>query len=170
MGLLLQLALFIILSFCAFLTINPRTRRLLPHNLAAAASHAPPHAMANSSSATAPAAGSTKLEQVKSLGRDLLSARTHLNHAPVLLKLLSPSTRLDLAVEALISLQSFFVPLTPSVFSSSAATAAAAAGDACGDPELVFGSWLRHRFDELLAALVELSVSSQSADAIRVSF
>jgi hypothetical protein len=113
MGLLLQLALFIILSFCAFLTINPRTRRLLPHNLAAAASHAPPHAMANSSSATAPAAGSTKLEQVKSLGRDLLSARTHLNHAPVLLMLLSPSTRLDLAVEALISLQSFFVPLTP---------------------------------------------------------
>jgi U3 small nucleolar RNA-associated protein 19 len=126
--------------------------------------------MAKSSSATAPAVGSTKLEEVKSLGRELLSSRAHLNHAPVLLKLLSPSTRLNLAVEALISLQSFFVPLIPSILSSSAAAAAASAGDACGDPELVFGSWLRQRFDELVAALVELSVSPQSADAIRVSF
>jgi len=33
----------------------------------------------------------------------------------------------------------------------------------------VFGVWLRQRFDELVAALVELSVSPHSEDAIRVS-
>ncbi|TVU16009.1 hypothetical protein EJB05_39555 [Eragrostis curvula] len=128
--------------------------------------------MAKSSSATAAASGRTKrksksgtltLEEVKSLGRELLSSRAHLNHAPVLLALVSPSAPLDLALEALISLQSFFVPLIPSIPSA----AAAAAGDASSDPELVFGSWLRQRFDELVTALVELSVSPQSDDAIR---
>jgi U3 small nucleolar RNA-associated protein 19 len=103
---------------------------------------------------------------VKTLGEELLSSRANLNHAPTLLALLSPSAPLDLALEALISLQSFFVPLLPSI-PSAAATAAAAAGDA--DPELVFRSWLRKRFDELVAALVELTVSPHSDDAIRVS-
>jgi len=104
---------------------------------------------------------------VKTLGRELLSSRAHLNHAPSLLALLSPSAPLDLALEALISLQSFFVPLIPSIPSASAA---ATAGDAGSDPELLFGAWLRQRFDELVAALVELSVSPHSDDAIRVSF
>jgi hypothetical protein len=31
-------------------------------------------------------------------------------------------------------------------------------------------AWLRQRFDEFVAALVELSVSPRSDDAIRVSF
>ena len=135
--------------------------------------------MAKSSSATATATatasatkkrrsrgGTLTLEEVKTLGRELLSSRAHLNHAPALLALLSPSAPLDLALEALISLQSFFVPLIPSIPSSSAA---ATAGDAGSDPELVFGVWLRQRFDELVAALVELSVSPHSEDAIRVS-
>lgn len=159
--------------------INPRTERAPSfaqvHNLAAAASHATSPAMGKSSSAAAAAVVSTKrksrsgalsLEEVKSLGSELLSSRAHLNHAPVLLALLSPTARLDLALEALISLQSFFVPLIPSIPSA----AAAAAGDGCGDPERVFGSWLRQRFDELVASLVELSVSPQSDDAIRVGF
>jgi U3 small nucleolar RNA-associated protein 19 len=131
--------------------------------------------MAKSSSATASASATKKrrsrggtltLDEVKALGRELLSSRAHLNHAPALLALLSPSAPLDLALEALISLQSFFVPLIPSIPSASAA---AAAGDAGSDPELVFGAWLRQRFDELVAALVELSVSTHSDDAIRVS-
>ncbi|KAL5213871.1 hypothetical protein ABZP36_003023 [Zizania latifolia] len=126
--------------------------------------------MGRSSSATA-AAGSKKrksktgavtLGEVKTLGQELLSSRAHLNHAPTLLALLSPSAPLDLALEALISLQSFFVPLVPSIPS-----AAAAVGDAGSDPELVFKSWLRKRFDELLAALVELTVSPHSDEAIR---
>jgi len=131
--------------------------------------------MAKSSSATATASasatkkrrsrgGTLTLEEVKTLGRELLSSRAHLNHAPSLLALLSPSAPLDLALEALISLQSFFVPLIPSIPSASAA---ATAGDAGSDPELLFGAWLRQRFDELVAALVELSVSPHSEDAIR---
>jgi U3 small nucleolar RNA-associated protein 19 len=111
--------------------------------------------------------GALTLDEVKTLGSELLSSRAHLNHAPALLGLLSPSAPLDLALEALISLQSFFVPLIPSIPSASAV---ATAGEAGSDPELVFGAWLRQRFDELVAALVELSVSPHSDDAIRVSF
>ncbi|CAD6262554.1 unnamed protein product [Miscanthus lutarioriparius] len=129
--------------------------------------------MATSSSSTATVSASKKrrsrggtltLDEVKKLGTELLSSRAHLNHAPALLALLSPTAPLDLALEALISLQSFFVPLIPSIPSASAA---ATAGDAGSDPELVFGTWLRQRFDELVAALVELSVSPHSDDAIR---
>ncbi|CAN6240640.1 unnamed protein product [Urochloa humidicola] len=129
--------------------------------------------MAKSSSATATASATKKrrsrdgtltLDEVKTLGRELLSSRAHLNHAPALLKLLSPSAPLDVALEALISLQSFFVPLIPSIPSASAA---ATAGDTGSDPELVFGAWLRQRFNELVASLVELTVSPHSDDAIR---
>uniref|UniRef100_A0ACD5UDG1 Uncharacterized protein n=1 Tax=Avena sativa TaxID=4498 RepID=A0ACD5UDG1_AVESA len=128
--------------------------------------------MAKSSSATASGSkkrrsksGALTHEKVKSLGQELLSSRAHLNHAPALLALLTPSTPLSIALEALISLQSFFEPLLPSIPSASAA-AAAAEGES-GDPDLVFGAWLRQRFDEFVAALIELSVSPHSDDAIR---
>uniref|UniRef100_A0ACD5UUR9 Uncharacterized protein n=1 Tax=Avena sativa TaxID=4498 RepID=A0ACD5UUR9_AVESA len=130
--------------------------------------------MAKSSSATASGSkkrksksGALTHEKVKSLGQELLSSRAHLNHAPALLALLTPSTPLSIALEALISLQSFFEPLLPSIPSASAAAAAAAAEGASGDPELVFGAWLRQRFDEFVAALIELSVSPHSDDATR---
>lgn len=128
--------------------------------------------MAKSSSATASGtkkrkskSGALIHEEVKALGLELLSSRAHLNHAPTLLALLSPTAPLSIALEALISLQSFFEPLLPSIPSASAA-AAAAAGGASDDPELVFGAWLRQRFEEFAAALVELSVSPDSDDAI----
>jgi U3 small nucleolar RNA-associated protein 19 len=136
--------------------------------------------MAKSSSATASAArasgtkkrksksGALTHDDVKSLGHELLSSRAHLNHAPTLLALLSPSAPPKLALEALISLQSFFEPLLPSIPSASAA--AAAAEGKSSDPELVFGAWLRQRFDEFVAALIELSVSPHSDVAIRVGF
>ncbi|EMS54937.1 hypothetical protein TRIUR3_19808 [Triticum urartu] len=102
--------------------------------------------MAKSSSATATAtasgtkkrkskSGALTHEEVKALGLELLSSRAHLNHAPTLLALLSPTALLSIALEALISLQSFFEPLLPSIPSASAA--AAAAGGARGDPRLV---------------------------------
>ncbi|XP_071682805.1 protein NUCLEOLAR COMPLEX ASSOCIATED 4 isoform X1 [Lolium perenne] len=126
----------------------------------------------SSATATASASGTKKRksksgalthEEVKTLGHELLSSRAHLNHAPTLLALLSPSAPPKIALEALISLQSFFEPLLPSIPSASAA----AADVASSDPELVFGAWLRQRFDEFVAALVELSVSPRSDDAIR---
>ncbi|AQK45321.1 Nucleolar complex protein 4 [Zea mays] len=123
-----------------------------------------PTATASASKKRRSRGGTLALDEVKKLGTELLSSRSHLNHAPALLALLSPTAPLDLALEALISLQSFFVPLIPSIPSASAA---ANAGDAGSDPELVFGAWLRQRFDELVAALVELSVSPHSDDAIR---
>jgi len=130
----------------------------------AKSSSSSPTATASASKKRRSRGGTATLDEVKKLGTELLSSRAHLNHAPALLALLSPTAPLDLALEALISLQSFFVPLIPSIPSASAA---ATAGDAGSDPELVFGAWLRQRFDELVAALVELSVSPHSDDAIR---
>ncbi|XP_047051006.1 protein NUCLEOLAR COMPLEX ASSOCIATED 4-like [Lolium rigidum] len=107
--------------------------------------------------------GALTHKEVKSLGHELLSSRAHLNHAPTLLALLSPSAPPKIALESLISLQSFFEPLLPSIPSAAAAAAEATSSD----PKLVFGAWLRQRFDEFVAALVELSVPPCSDDAIR---
>lgn len=101
------------------------------------------------------------LDEVRKLGNELLSSRAHLNNLPVLLSLISPSPRsLESALEAMISLQSFFVPLLSEMKST---------GDE-EDPETVFKSWLKERFNEFTVSLVEVAVSSETDEALKVSY
>ncbi|XP_078163578.1 LOW QUALITY PROTEIN: CCAAT-binding factor [Carex rostrata] len=97
------------------------------------------------------------LDEVRKLGNDLLSSRVHLNNLPVLLSFVSPSPHSrEFAVEAMISIQSFFVPLLSEMKST---------GDD-QDPETVFKSWLKERFNEFMRSLVEVAVSSETDDAL----
>ncbi|KAJ4811752.1 Nucleolar complex protein 4 [Rhynchospora pubera] len=98
------------------------------------------------------------LDEVRKLGNELLSSRAHLNNLPLLLSLLSPSPRsLDAALEAMISLQSFFLPLLSEMKST---------GDD-QDPETVFKTWLKERFNEFTGLLVEVAVSSETDEALK---
>lgn len=113
------------------------------------------------------------LEDLKTLGHQLLSSRAHINNLPIILSFLTPSSSVDLALESLISLQSFFVPLLPEIPSSSAISrskmvASGGVGEDKG-AESVFRTWLRERFDEFVNSLIEIAVSNGSADALRVS-
>ncbi|KAG1355297.1 putative nucleolar complex protein 4 [Cocos nucifera] len=114
---------------------------------------------------------SVTLEDLKTLGHQLLSSRVHINNLPILLSFLTPSSSLDLALESLISLQSFFVPLLAEIPSSAAISRskAVASGNVGEDKdtESVFRAWLRARFDEFVNSLIEIAVSNQSADALR---
>nr|XP_010918362.1 nucleolar complex protein 4 homolog B isoform X2 [Elaeis guineensis] len=114
---------------------------------------------------------SLSLEDLKTLGHQLLSSRAHINNLPILLSFLVPSSSLDLALESLISLQSFFVPLLPEIPSASAISRSkAVASGTVGedkDTESVFRAWLRARFDEFVNSLIEIAVSNQSADVLR---
>ncbi|KAF3340301.1 nucleolar complex protein 4 B isoform X2 [Carex littledalei] len=98
------------------------------------------------------------LDEVRKLGNDLLSSRAHLNNLPDLLSFISPSPHsLEFAVEAMISLQSFFVPLLSEMKST---------GDD-QDPETVFKSWLKERFNEFMRSLVQEAVSSETDETLK---
>lgn len=107
------------------------------------------------------------VEDVKSLGLQLLSSRAHINNLPILLSVLSPSSRPDLVLESLISLQSFFLPILPEVTSTSSLSKQTVVEE---DLDAFYNSWLRARFDELVNLLIEIVVSYSSVGAIKVCF
>ncbi|WOL09770.1 hypothetical protein Cni_G18523 [Canna indica] len=113
--------------------------------------------------------GALTIDELKALGHQLLSSRAHINNLPILLSVISPSAPLDLALESLIYLQSFFVPLLPEIPSSSSAQRqqSGAVDGEDKDPELVFKVWLRERFDEFTNKLFEIAVSELSDDGLR---
>lgn len=105
------------------------------------------------------------LKELKSLGHDLLTSRAHINNLPLLLTFVSPESPPEFVVESLLSLQSFFTPLLsqlPSTSSSPSSTKD-------DDPEVVFKAWLRSKFDEFVKLLLDVLVSQQSEDSLRVS-
>ncbi|KAG7579457.1 CCAAT-binding factor [Arabidopsis thaliana x Arabidopsis arenosa] len=103
------------------------------------------------------------LKELKSLGHDLLTSRSHINNLPLLLTFVSPESPPEFVVESLLSLQSFFTPLLsqlPSTSSSPSSTKD-------DDPEVVFKAWLRSKFDEFVKLLLDVLVSQQSEDSLR---
>ncbi|KAM0049176.1 putative nucleolar complex protein [Helianthus debilis subsp. tardiflorus] len=94
------------------------------------------------------------LADVRKLGQQLLSNRSHINNLPLLLNILNPtlSSPPEYILEALLSVQSFFTPLVAELPSSSAKPTE--------DPESVYRVWLRSKFDEFVEFLIQLSVST----------
>ncbi|KAK1321695.1 hypothetical protein QJS10_CPA03g02438 [Acorus calamus] len=106
------------------------------------------------------------LDDLKTLGRELLSSRAHINNLPIILHSLSPSSPPGHSLEALITLQSFFTPLLPDIPSSSSPLSNSVDGGE-KDSEKVYKAWLRSRFDEFIQALIDVVVSSETEDTLR---
>lgn len=98
------------------------------------------------------------LSDVRKLGQQLLSSRAHINNLPLLLNFLNPTTSYppEFLLESLLSLQSFFTPLLPQLPSSSAKPTE--------DPESIYQTWVRSKFDEFVQCLIQLSVSSTTSE------
>ncbi|OAY65227.1 Nucleolar complex protein [Ananas comosus] len=106
------------------------------------------------------------LDGLKTLAHELLSSLAHVNNLPRLLSFLSPSSPLEFALESLISVQSFFVPLLPEIPAASSSSSSRSKLEE-EDPKTVFGLWLKQRFDEFINALIRLAVSPHSSEALR---
>lgn len=104
------------------------------------------------------------LSDLKTLGQLLLTSRAHINNLPILLTFITPDSPPQYALESLLSLQSFFTPLVPQLPSSSSSTNS----NPDPDPELIYLTWLRSKFDDFVQCLIDLVVSSESEDALRV--
>ncbi|KAM7482815.1 hypothetical protein LguiB_007398 [Lonicera macranthoides] len=106
------------------------------------------------------------LSDLKTLGHQLLSSRSHINNLPLLLTFVNPNSSPQFALESLLSLQSFFTPLLPDLPSSSSKHSSAAE-DSQEDPEFIYRTWIRSKFDEFVQSLIDIAISPQSEATLR---
>uniref|UniRef100_A0A7N0TH16 CCAAT-binding factor domain-containing protein n=1 Tax=Kalanchoe fedtschenkoi TaxID=63787 RepID=A0A7N0TH16_KALFE len=104
-----------------------------------------------------------ELADLKTLGTQLLTSRAHVNNLPRILSHVSPSSPPQFALEALLSLHSFFAPVVPEL--PSAGPSAPKKGE--DEPELIYRSWLRSKFEEFVKRLIEICVSSESDETLK---
>ncbi|KAG6549807.1 hypothetical protein Mapa_008788 [Marchantia paleacea] len=113
------------------------------------------------------ASKSAFLEETKQLGSDLLTSRSHVNNAPVLLSTLSnvkhPSPP---RAEALRSLQAFFVSLLRAGKLESGARSVEAAKDG-EEPEAVYRMWVWSKYQEFRKTVFRI-ITEESASVLRV--
>ncbi|KAF8410639.1 hypothetical protein HHK36_003171 [Tetracentron sinense] len=108
------------------------------------------------------------LKELRTLGHQLLSSRAHINNLPLLLTFISPSSPPQHAIESLLSLQSFFTPVLSDLPSSSSKSLIDDGDEESKkDPEFVYRTWLRSKFDEFVKSLIDIAVSPQSEEALR---
>ncbi|GMP93479.1 hypothetical protein CsSME_00043287 [Camellia sinensis var. sinensis] len=101
------------------------------------------------------------ISELKTLGHQLLSSRAHINNLPLLMSFVCSGTSPPYyALEALLSVQSFFTPILPDLPSHPQ-------GDP-QDPEFIYRTWLRSKFDDFVNSVVDIAVSPQSEEALRV--
>jgi len=108
------------------------------------------------------------LKDLKTLGHQLLSSRTHINNLPLLLTYISPSFPPQHVLESLLSLHSFFSPILPDLPSSSRSPTHNKDNDE-PDADVIYKTWLRSKFDEFVKSLVDVAVSPKAEDALKVS-
>ncbi|KAL9332891.1 hypothetical protein Peur_073030 [Populus x canadensis] len=106
------------------------------------------------------------LKDLKTLGHQLLSSRTHINNLPLLLTYISPSFPPQHVLESLLSLHSFFSPILPDLPSSSRSPTHNKDNDE-PDADVIYKTWLRSKFDEFVKSLVDVAVSPKAEDALK---
>ncbi|XP_062081525.1 protein NUCLEOLAR COMPLEX ASSOCIATED 4 [Humulus lupulus] len=109
----------------------------------------------------------TSLSHLKTLGHDLLSSRAHINNLPTLLSFVSSASPPQYVLEALLTLQAFFTPVLPDLPSSSSSTKPSSRTVSQDDPEFIYRTWLRAKFDEFVKSLIDVLVSPQSEETLK---
>lgn len=110
-----------------------------------------------------------KLKDLKTLGTQLLSSRAHINNLPLLLTFVAPGSPPQHVLESLLTLQSFFTPIVPEL-PSRVSTSANLQDESKKDPELIYRTWLRSKFDEFVKSMIQVIVSTESEDTLKVIF
>ncbi|XP_031390982.1 nucleolar complex protein 4 homolog isoform X2 [Punica granatum] len=107
-----------------------------------------------------------KLKDLKALGHQLLSSRAHINNLPLLLTFVTPSSPPQHVLESVLSLQSFFTPFIPDLPPPPSASSSLK-GETQKDPELIYRTWLRSKFDEFVRSLIDIVASSEAEDTLK---
>ncbi|KAL9685424.1 hypothetical protein QQ045_022874 [Rhodiola kirilowii] len=105
-----------------------------------------------------------ELADLKVLGTQLLTSRAHVNNLPRILNHVSPSSSPQLALEALLSLHSFFAPVLPDLPSAGGSSESRKEKD---EPEVIYRMWLRSKFEEFVKKLIEICVSGEADETLK---
>lgn len=124
------------------------------------------------------------MERLKKLGQELLTSRAHVNNAPILISLLSSclgnEAIFDQGLEALITLQAFFLPLLRTELATSAVKEASerlkkkrkrsqdGETDDGEKAEDIYRKWLWSKYRELLRVVRKIVASSIPNPTLRV--
>lgn len=124
------------------------------------------------------------MERVERLGRELLTSRAHVNNAPILISVLAScledKKRSVQGLEALMSLQAFFLPLLRTELETSAVKEASQrlkrkmneegeAKEAELDAEAIYRNWLKSKYEEFLGLLKKIALSSLPSATLRAA-
>ncbi|CAJ2628308.1 unnamed protein product [Trifolium pratense] len=104
------------------------------------------------------------IEELKTLGNELLSSTSKINNLPILLTVVSPSSPPHHILESLLSLHAFFLTQLPQLPSS---TATASASDDGDQSKFIYLTWLRSKFDEFLKSLIDVLVSDKFDETLK---
>lgn len=105
------------------------------------------------------------LWELKTLGQQLLSSRSHINNLPRLLNYVKPTSPPHYALESVLSLHSFFTPLLPDLPPSASSSGPSHQASS----EFIYFTWLRSNFDRFVASLLSIAISSQCDQTLRVT-
>ncbi|XP_021713646.1 nucleolar complex protein 4 homolog B-like [Chenopodium quinoa] len=111
---------------------------------------------------------SSQLEHVQQLAQQLLSSAAYSNNLHHLLTYITPSSPPSVVVDSVLSLQSFFHVNIHDLPASSNAAAATAANSDTSDPDFIYKTWLRSKFDDLVKSLLDIAVSPLSDQLARI--
>jgi len=106
------------------------------------------------------------LSELKTLGHQLLSSRAHINNLPILLSHVSPTSPPPHALESLLSLHSFFAPILSDLPSSKPSST----NHRDDDPELIYNTWVRSKFDIFVKSLIDFAASPLADETLKVCF
>lgn len=105
------------------------------------------------------------LRELKTLGQQLLSSRSHINNLPRLLNYVKPTSPPKYALESVLSLHSFFTPLLPDLPPSASSSGPSHQATS----QFIYLTWLRSNFDRFVASLFSIAISSQCDQTLRVT-
>jgi U3 small nucleolar RNA-associated protein 19 len=124
------------------------------------------------------------MQRLQRLGRELLTSRAHVNNAPILISVLAScledKKKSDQGLEALMSLQAFFLPLLRTELETSAVKEASQrlkrkmneegeAKEAKEDAEAIYRNWLKSKYEEFLGLLKKIALSSLPNATLRAA-
>ena len=102
------------------------------------------------------------LSDLKTLGHQLLSSRSHINNLPLLLTHVNSTSPPQYVLESLLSLQSFFLPLLPDLPPSTADRSKSK-----DDSEFIYRAWLRSKFHDFITCLIDVLISPHPEDTLK---
>ncbi|KAM7256933.1 hypothetical protein ACFE04_012674 [Oxalis oulophora] len=102
------------------------------------------------------------IKELKTLGDQLLSSRSHINNLSIILRYVKPDSPPQHVLQSLLSLQPFFTTMLPHLPSPKPDD------NNNNNPEFIYATWLRARFHDFINLLLDFLVSTLPEEPLKL--